>query len=87
MFKLVVDREKEIENFVFRGYYLIEVLIFNLLIVEIYMFKYIVVEKNWVFFEELEFVKKSIDILLSNILVVKDIKEFKKILLVFIFFK
>lgn len=87
MFKLVVDREKEIENFVFRGYYLIEVLIFNLLIVEIYMFKYIAVEKNWVFFEELEFVKKSIDILLSNILIVKDIKEFKKILLVFIFFK
>lgn len=87
MFKLVVDREKEIENFVFRGYYLIEVLIFNLLIVEIYMFKYIVVEKNWVFFEELEFVKKSIDILLSNILIVKDIKDFKKILLVFIFFK
>lgn len=87
MFKLVVDREKEIENFVFRGYYLIEVLIFDLLIVEIYMFKYIVVEKIWVFFDELEFVKKSIDILLSNILVVKDIKEFKKILLVFIFFK
>ncbi|MCE6056286.1 type I DNA topoisomerase [Mycoplasmopsis agalactiae] len=78
--KLVVDREKEIENFVPRGYYSIEALISNSLTAEIYMPKHIAAEKNWVFPEELESVKKSIDILPSNILIVKDIKDSKKTL-------
>nr|WP_318027642.1 DNA topoisomerase [Mycoplasmopsis bovis] len=78
--KLVVDREKEIESFVPRDYYSVEALISDSLIASIYMSKHNASEKTWVFPEEIESVKKSIDIEPTNILVVKDIKESKKTL-------
>ncbi|WP_029513500.1 type I DNA topoisomerase [Mycoplasmopsis primatum] len=78
--KLVVDKEKEIEAFIPRGYHTIEAQLNKELMASIYMEDHISGEKNWVYPEELEKIKLEIDKEPSHILEVVDVKESKKTL-------
>lgn len=76
--KLVVDREREILNFVPRGYHLIEAKLEKDATASIYMDKHVADEKTWVYPEELENVKKVLDKEPTNTFVVQNIKETTK---------
>ncbi|WP_027120797.1 type I DNA topoisomerase [Mycoplasmopsis lipofaciens] len=76
--KLIVDREKEIEAFIPRGYHKLQAKLDESNYATIYFEKNVSGEKDWIYPENLENVKKEIEKEPSHVIVVNDIKEMTK---------